>query len=108
MDLASGIDTFFRICKFVKVNLPYAHVLCDIYKVGRLFEGDDSLRGVFHSVFLHHARKAGLDFVLTDAVAAPAYESLSYKLCCLVENVMFNRESDAMEKLRQFVVASRK
>ena len=108
MDLASGIDTFFRICKFVKVNLPYAHVLCDIYKVGRLFEGDDSLRGVFHSVFLHHARKAGLDFVLTDAVAAPAYESLSYKLCCLVENVMFNRESDAIEKLRQFVVASRK
>lgn len=108
MDLASGIDTFFRICKFVKVNLPYAHVLCDIYKVGRLFEGDDSLRGMFHSVFLHHARKAGLDFVLTDSGSAPAYESLSYKLCCLVENVMFNREADAMEKLRQFVVASRK
>ena len=97
-----------RICKFVKVNLPYAHILCDISKIGRLFEGDDSLRGVFHSVFLHHARKAGLDFVLVDSKLEPAYDEIPYRLCCLVENLMFNRESDAMEKLREFVVASRK
>jgi len=108
IDLASGIETFFRICKFVKVNLPYAHILCDISKIGRLFEGDDSLRGVFHSVFLHHARKAGLDFVLVDSKLEPAYDEIPYRLCCLVENLMFNRESDAMEKLREFVVASRK
>ena len=95
------VNLLFKACRFVKATLPYAHVLGDVSRLGLDFDGNDEIRKGLMSVFLHHAKKAGLDFVVGDAEALPAYEEIPYRPCCLLEDVVLSRAPDAREKLRR-------
>jgi cobalamin-dependent methionine synthase I len=50
-------------------------------------------------VFLHHAKKAGLDFYIAKPEKIPAYEEIPYRMCCLLEDVVLSRVPDAKKKL---------
>ena len=93
------VNMLFKACRFVKATLPYAHVLGDVTRLG--FDGveDKEIRRGLLSVFLHHAKKAGVDFVVANLEPIPAYEEIPYRQCCLLEDVILSRTPDAKKKL---------
>ena len=96
-----SVNLLFKVCRYVKANLPYAHVLGDTAMLGLDFD-DEEIKAGLYSVFLHHAKKSGVDFVVSDEDDFPAYEEIPYRLCCLLEDCVLSRTPDAWEKLRAF------
>ena len=94
-----AVNLLFKVCRFVKANLPYAHVLGDITKLGLHTAGLEKARPGLTSVFLHHAKKCGLDFYIATPERIPAYEEIPYRQCCLLEDVVLSRVPDAKKKL---------
>merc|ERR1719174_2578429 len=68
------------------------------------FRGNEAVRRAFHSAFLHHACAAGMDMgiVSTVQVKADAYEKIDPELLGYVEVVLFNRCSNATERMLEF------
>ena len=66
--------------------------------------GNEPVRRAFHSAFLYHACKAGMDMGIVNAaqVEEDVYEKIDKELLKYVEDVMFNRHPDATEKMLEF------
>lgn len=101
MPTEDPVNMLFKVCRYVKANLPYAHVLGDASMLGLAFD-DEEIQAGLRSVFLHHAKKADLDFIVMDAERFPVYEEIPYRLSCLLEDAVLSRTPDALKKLRQF------
>jgi len=98
------VNLLFKVCRYVKANLPYAHVLGDSATLGLTFD-DEEIQAGLRSVFLHHARKCGLDFIVMEAERFPVYEEIPYRLSCVLEDVVLSRTPDAVKKLQQFAAS---
>lgn len=98
------VNMLFKVCRYVKANLPYAHVLGDFSMLGLAFDDEEVQAGV-RSVFLHHAKKCSLDFLVANDEPHPVYEEIPYRLSCLLEDAVLSRTADAMTKLRQFAAS---
>lgn len=96
----SAMNLLFKVCRFVKANLPYAHILCDVKKLGLYAEGLEKAWPGLMSVFLHYAKKSGLDFYIATPERIPVYEELPYRLCCLLEDVVKSPSQESLKKLR--------
>lgn len=92
------VNLLFKVCRYVKANLPYAHVLGDVSTLGLAFD-DEEIQAGLRSVFLHHAKKADLDFIVMNVERFPVYEEIPYRLSCLLEDVVLSRTPDAKAKL---------
>jgi 5-methyltetrahydrofolate--homocysteine methyltransferase len=68
------------------------------------FRGNEPVRRGFHSAFLYHACKAGMDMGIVNSaqVEEDVYEDLDKELLEYVEDVLFNRCSNATERMLQF------
>jgi 5-methyltetrahydrofolate--homocysteine methyltransferase len=55
-----------------------------------------------HSAFLYHAIQAGMDMGIVNAGMIEIYENIPKDLLERVEDVLFNRRSDATERLTEF------
>ena len=66
------------------------------------FRGNNKVREAMHSVFLYHAKKAGLDMAILNAGMLEVYEEIDEKLLKLIEDVIFDREESATENLIEF------
>jgi len=66
------------------------------------FRGNDHVREAMHAAFLYHAIRAGLDMGIVNAGQLAVYEDIEPELRELVEDVIFNRRSDATERLVEF------
>ena len=66
------------------------------------FRGNDVVREAMHSAFLYHAIKAGMDMGIVNAGQLVVYEDIPPALLERVEDVIFNRRSDATERLVEF------
>lgn len=98
------VNLLFKVCRYVKANLPYAHVLGDSALLGIAFD-DEEVQAGLRSVFLHHAKKCGLDFIVMEAERFPVYEEIPYRLSCLLEDCVLSRTADARQKLNAFVAS---
>ena len=98
------VNLLFKVCRYVKANLPYAHVLGDFSMLGLAFY-DEEVQAGLRSVFLHHAKKCGLDFIVMEAERFPVYEEIPYRLSCLLEDCVLSRTADARQKLNAFVAS---
>jgi len=98
--LPDSVNLLFKVCRFVKANLPYAHVLGDIKKLGLYAEGMEKAWPGLTSVFLHQAKKCGLDFYVATPGKVPAYEELPYRLCCILEDAVKSPAGDSVKKLK--------
>ncbi|KIH61220.1 putative 5-methyltetrahydrofolate--homocysteine methyltransferase [Ancylostoma duodenale] len=58
-----------------------------------------AVREAMHSVFLYYAIKAGMDMGIVNAGALPVYEDIPKDLLILIEDLLFNRDPDATEKM---------
>lgn len=104
--IATGIEEhnnyavdFIETIKWIKQNLPYAKVSGGISNLSFSFRGNDALREAMHSAFLFHAVKAGMDMGIVNAGNLPVYDDIPADLLQLIEDVLFNRRSDATERL---------
>jgi len=104
--IATGIEEhnhyaldFLNATRWIKQNLPYARVSGGISNLSFSFRGNDALREAMHSAFLFHAIKAGLDMGIVNAGNLPVYDDIPADLLQHIEDVLFNRNPDATERL---------
>ena len=97
----NAID-FFRATKWIRTNLPGAHVSGGVSNVSFSFRGNDKVREAMHSVFLYHAIKEGMDMGIVNPSMLEIYDNIPSDLLMFVEDVILNRRSDATERLLEF------
>jgi len=90
---------FIEATRAIKQRCPGVRVMGGISNVSSSFRGNDTVRDAIHSVFLYHAIRAGLDMGIVNAGRLVTYENIEPTLFRLVDDVIFNRRSDATERL---------
>jgi 5-methyltetrahydrofolate--homocysteine methyltransferase len=83
----------------IKERCPGAHTSGGISNLSFSFRGNDLVREAMHAVFLFHAIRAGLDMGIVNAGQLAVYEDVEPELLERVEDVIFNRRSDATERM---------
>ncbi|WNM20024.1 methionine synthase [Flavobacterium capsici] len=104
--VATGMDEhklnaldFFRATKWIRENLPYAHVSGGVSNVSFSFRGNDKVREAMHSAFLYHAIQNGMTMGIVNPEMLEIYDEIDKNLLEHVEDVLLNRREDATERL---------
>jgi 5-methyltetrahydrofolate--homocysteine methyltransferase len=107
--VATGIEehngyaiAFLEAVKLIKKHLPGAKISGGVSNLSFSFRGNDRVREAFHSAFLYHAVKAGMDMGIVNAGQLEIYEQVPKDLLEHVEDVLFNRRPDATERMVTF------
>ena len=93
-----GID-FIEAVREIKKRCPHARTSGGISNVSFSFRGNNAVREAMHTVFLYHARKAGLDMGIVNAGMLEVYDEIEPVLRERVEDVILNRRADASDQL---------
>ncbi len=106
--VATGIEehdgygiAFIEATRWIRRNLPGAHVSGGVSNLSFSFRGNEPVREAMHSVFLYHAIQAGMDFGIVNAGQLAVYDDIDPELRELCEDVVLNRRADATERLVQ-------
>jgi 5-methyltetrahydrofolate--homocysteine methyltransferase len=104
--IATGIEEhnnyamdFINATKWIKTNLPKAKVSGGVSNLSFSFRGNEPIRRAMHSSFLYHSIKVGMDMGIVNAGQIDIYDEIPKELLERVEDVIFNRRSDATERL---------
>lgn len=107
--VATGIEEhrnyavdFFRATKWIRENLPHAHVSGGVSNVSFSFRGNQKVREAMHSAFLYHAIRAGMDMGIVNPTMLEVYDEIDKTLLERVEDVLLNRREDATERLLEY------
>lgn len=90
---------FFLATKWIKENLPYAHVSGGVSNVSFSFRGNDKVREAMHSAFLYHAIQQGMTMGIVNPEMLEIYDEIDKNLLEHVEDVLLDRRDDATERL---------
>ncbi len=97
----NAID-FFRATKWIRTNLPGAHVSGGVSNVSFSFRGNNIVREAMHSAFLYHAIKEGMDMGIVNPTMLEVYDNIEKGLLERVEDVLLNRREDSTERLLEY------
>ena len=86
----------------IKRRCPGARTSGGISNLSFSFRGNDVVREAMHSAFLFHAVRAGLDMGIVNAGQLAVYQDIPADLLELVEDVLFDRRTDATDRLVAF------
>jgi 5-methyltetrahydrofolate--homocysteine methyltransferase len=107
--VATGIDEhnnnavdFFNSAKWIRDNLPGAHVSGGVSNVSFSFRGNNPVREAMHSAFLYHAIQHGMTMGIVNPAMLEIYDDIPKDLLERVEDVLLNRRDDATERLLEF------
>jgi 5-methyltetrahydrofolate--homocysteine methyltransferase len=107
--VATGIEEhnnyavdFFAATKWIRENLPGAHVSGGVSNVSFSFRGNNPVREAMHSAFLYHAIKAGMDMGIVNPTMLEVYDSIDKELLQYVEDVLLNRNEQATDRLTEY------
>ena len=107
--VATGMDEhannaldFFRATKWIRENLPGAHVSGGVSNVSFSFRGNNKVREAMHAAFLYHATAHGMDMGIVNPTMLEVYSEIEPELLVRVEDVLLNRRPDATERLLTF------
>ena len=107
--VATGIEEhanyavdFIEATRWIRQNLPHAHVSGGVSNVSFSFRGNDAVREAIHTAFLYHAIQAGMDMGIVNAGQLGVYANLDPELKERVEDVLLNRRADSTERLVAF------
>lgn len=70
------------------------HVSGGLSNLSFSFRGLEALREAFHSVFLYHAIKNGMDMGIVNAGKLPVYDDIEPELRQILEQVIWNKSED--------------
>ena len=109
LTVATGIEehndyakAFFDATRLIKQNLPGAMVSGGLSNVSFSFRGNNPVREAMHSAFLYHGIQAGLDMAIVNAGQLGIYERIDPPLLEHIEDVLFNRDAGATDRLIEF------
>src|SRR5450432_191636 len=85
-----GVD-FIEATRWIRKNLPHAHISGGVSNLSFSFRGNDPVREAIHTVFLYHAIRAGMDMGIVNAGMVGVYDDLDAELRERVEDVVLNR-----------------
>ncbi len=98
---------FFLGAKWIRENLPGAHISGGVSNVSFSFRGNDPVREAMHSAFLYHAIQHGMDMGIVNPAMLEVYEQINPELLERVEDVLLDRRDDATERLVDFAESFR-
>jgi 5-methyltetrahydrofolate--homocysteine methyltransferase len=99
---AAYAKAFIEATRILKERCPGAKVSGGVSNLSFSFRGNDRVREAFHSAFLYHAIAAGLDMAIVNAGQIALYEDIPADLLDRVEDILFDRRSDATERMVAF------
>ena len=104
--VATGIEEhnqygkdFIDAAKSIKEKMPFSHVSGGVSNLSFSFRGNNGVREAMHSCFLYHALKSGMDMGIVNPGQLTLYDDIDKKLKKAVEDVIFNKHTDATENL---------
>ena len=104
--VATGIEehndygrAFIEAAEIIRKECPHSHISGGVSNFSFSFRGNEPVREAMHSVFLFHAIKAGMDMGIVNAGQLTVYQDIPTPLREGIEDVFFNRRTDATEKL---------
>ena len=90
---------FIEAVRWIKENLPGALTSGGVSNLSFAFRGNNAVREAMHSAFLYHAIKAGLDMAIVNPSMLLVYDEIEPQLLQCVEDVIFDRDPQATERL---------
>ena len=95
---------FINATREIKRLCPGCKISGGVSNLAFSFRGNEPVRRGFHSAFLYHACKAGMDMGIVNAaqVEEDVYENIDKELLEYIEDVLLNRCSNATERMLQF------
>uniref|UniRef100_A0A3Q1M346 Methionine synthase n=1 Tax=Bos taurus TaxID=9913 RepID=A0A3Q1M346_BOVIN len=93
---------FINATKVIKETLPGAKVSGGLSNLSFSFRGMEAIREAMHGVFLYHAIKFGMDMGIVNAGSLPVYDDIHKELLQLCEDLIWNRDPEATEKLLHY------
>ena len=104
--IATGIEShnnyavdFIEATRWIKDNLPGAHVSGGVSNLSFSFRGNNYIREAMHAVFLYHAIRQGMDMGIVNPGASLLYTDIPADVLERIEDVVLNRRPDAAERL---------
>ena len=85
-----GVD-FIEATRWIRENLPHAHVSGGVSNLSFSFRGNEPVREAMHAVFLYHAIRAGMDMGIVNAGQLAVYDQIDPDLREACEDVVLNR-----------------
>ncbi|MDR1877443.1 MAG: methionine synthase [Flavobacteriaceae bacterium] len=93
---------FFEGTRWVKENLPGCLVSGGVSNVSFSFRGNNKVREAINAAFLYHAIKYGMDMGIVNPTQLEIYEEIEPELLQKIEDVLFDRNEEATEKLIEY------
>ena len=107
--VATGMDEhrrnaidFFLATRWIRENLPGAHISGGISNVSFSFRGNNIVREAMHSAFLYRAIKEGMDMGIVNPAMLMVYDDIPKDLLAHIEDVLLDTREDATERLLNF------
>ncbi|XP_061480563.1 methionine synthase isoform X2 [Rhineura floridana] len=109
LTIGTGMDehnlyavNFINATKAIKETLPGAKISGGLSNLSFSFRGMEAIREAMHGVFLYHAIKYGMDMGIVNAGNLPVYDDIHKELLLLCEDLIWNKDPDATEKLLRY------
>ncbi len=96
---------FIEAVRTIRAELPQVHVSGGVSNLSFAFRGNNDIRQAMHSVFLYHAKRAGLELALVNPAMATIYSEIPADMLRAVEDVILHRDAGAGERLIAFAQA---
>uniref|UniRef100_A0A4X2K5K5 Methionine synthase n=1 Tax=Vombatus ursinus TaxID=29139 RepID=A0A4X2K5K5_VOMUR len=93
---------FINATKTIKKTLPGVKISGGLSNLSFAFRGMNAIREAMHGVFLYHAIKCGMDMGIVNAGNLPVYDDIHKELLQLCEDLIWNKDPDATEKLLRY------
>ncbi|XP_077879227.1 methionine synthase isoform X7 [Ictidomys tridecemlineatus] len=93
---------FIHATRVIKETLPGVRISGGLSNLSFSFRGMDAIREAMHGVFLYHAIKFGMDMGIVNAGNLPVYDDIHKELLQLCEDLIWNKDPEATEKLLHY------
>lgn len=90
---------FIEAVREIKRTCPLARTSAGVSNISFALRGNNRVREAMHSVFLYHARRAGLDMGIVNAGMLVPYDEIDPRLRKAVEDVVLNANPGATDAL---------
>ena len=107
--IATGIEehndfakNFIEATRIIKIECPGSKVSGGVSNLSFSFRGNNVVREAMHSAFLFHAIEAGMDMGIVNAGQLVIYDEIPNELLKLVEDLIFNKNENATQKLLDY------
>ncbi len=93
---------FIEATRKIKAEMPLTKISGGVSNISFAFQGNNPVREAMHAAFLYHAIRAGLDMAIVNAGQLSVYDEIPDELKTRVEDVLFNKDDEATERLIEF------